>query len=343
MNSSIKAVFDFINELSSKHPRVGRSLKIAFLFVFLWPVATPRLAGIHLSDHWSYILYKDQQLMQKELSADVSLINKLIDEHEYLSFDNQQQLTDSITYANRILESKESKDDIYCGNPKTKMTVADCYALTLSANSNTHEVIRSFLQINNVYGRLIRSNSDDTSIHRFINDLYESTNHLLQLEPSCEGVYDSYSTLRSLHNRIDILPAEVRDDLNIEVLRYLTFASAFLAQKRSGGQCAAPDSSDTYKKAQIVYTQRAREIKNRSYRNATSSVFLRKLWWVDMSDLNSAIKAGDLRRQELIYRRLEKQLPPEFLKSKLDSYKGRVVNQSDSDSFEKTVKMKQKQ
>lgn len=344
MNFSPKALLEVIAELGNKFPSYSKPLWLGLPTLFIWFFLLPLLSGIRMNDHLLYLLNKDQQHKQAELADQVDLINKLIDEHEYHSFDHQQQMSDSITFAYKDLSAK----NLQCGNVEqlsnigrqaslprdktegTKMSLEKCYSLALRANSNTHEVIRAFLQINRVYGDLLRSGKDDTSIHRFITDLYASLQDLTANDLKCDPVYRTYSNLRALHNRIDILPDEVQDTLNIEVLRLLTYAAAFLANERSSGTCRAPEDPATYVNAQQIYTQRAREIKDKTYRGATSSIFLRKLFWIDMSDFTIAINAGNESESDKIYERLSKQLPPEFLKSRLQQYSDNILKSKTS-------------
>jgi hypothetical protein len=329
MDFGPKALLEFVAELGQKFPGFSKPLLFGLPGLLIWFLLIPFLAGINIRDHAIFLLYKDQQYEQSELADQVDLINKLVDEHEYNSFDHQQELTDQIALRHKILSANRVQK-LACGSNNIKYTLDRCYSLSLKANSNTHEIIRAFLQINKVYGQLLRSGKDDFSVHRFVDDLYISLSALTVNELECESVYRSYSTLRALHNRIDILPDEARDGLNIEVLRLLTFAAAFLANERSGGICSAPGDPNTYVNAQKIYTQRARDIKIRKYGTVNSSEFLRKLFWVDMSDLIISINDGDKKAADQIFARLSRQLPPEFLKSRLQQYRDVILKTSES-------------
>jgi hypothetical protein len=336
MEFSPKALLELIAELGNKFPGFSKPLLWGLPGILAWFLLLPLLSGITLRDHLLFLLYKDQQYEQKELASQVDLINRLIDEHEYTSFDHQQEMTDGIGFIHKILRADGVKT-LSCGVHNSNKALDVCYGIALRANSNTHEMIRAFLQINNVYGRLLRSGKDDASVHRFVDDLYSSLPALMVNELKCDPVYRSYSTLRALHNRIDILPGEARNELNIEVLRFLTFSLAFLANERSGGICSTKGDPETYVNAQKIYTQRARDIKTRESSSTSNSDFLRKYFWVDMSDLIIAINGKDKPSADKVFARLSKQLPPEFLKSRLQQYRNSILKSNQSPGMPKDL------
>lgn len=316
MNFSPRALLDFINEASKSHPWTSFAMIWGLFGAPIWLFIIPGISnGFRIPDHFYYLVYRNPNFRQEELGKAVIRINKLINEQEYLSFDNQQQVVDAITY--EYQRYKVLKEQGKIGVSTLKCPVArvtdpsECYSIVLRANSNIHDFIRSFLQVNDVYIRLLRSGNDDGSVHRFIADFYGSSSRLLKNQPKCRDVYQAYSTLRSLHNRIDIISPDVKDSLNLEVLRMLTFSAAFL-------ETNCPDSAPkgAYLEAMDIYNKRASEIVERSYKKPSNSTYLRKLFWLDFSRYVAEQKKGDSGDQYL--QRMRDKLPPEFLKSKLD-------------------------
>lgn len=313
MNLSPTALWNFLKEVSNNNPLVSGALMWAFPVMLAWPLLIPFfISDFRLGDNLHYLLYKDPEYKQKELEQALNKLNRLIDEQEYLSFENYQHINDTITY--KFNQS---------GNPQKGCPIKDikssdeCYSIMLRENSNTYEFMRSFLQINDAYISLLRSNSDDGRVHRFIDSLYASLRPLLKPVPLCEDVLPSYSTLRSLHNRIDIIDDyDVRDRLNLEVLRLLTFSAAFLETK-----CKSNSDEGNYLIAMDIYNRRASYIANRRFKNPPNSLYLRKLFWLDLSKLVAEEKKGSTRNWKLyteISNRLKEKLPPEFYKAKLN-------------------------
>jgi hypothetical protein len=316
MNLSPKAFWEFVSEVRANHPWFSVALLWALPASFLWPFLIAYISdGFRISDHFYYLVYRNPHHRQEELGKVVTRMNKLINEQEYFSFDNQQQIVDAITYSYENSDKKsDKKNDIK--ECKELQNPSECYYIALRANSNVHEFIRSFLQVNDAYIRLLSSGNDDGSVHRFVEDFYNSSISLLKTQPQCKDVYPAYSTLRSLHNRIDIISSEVKDLLNLEVLRMLTFAAAFLETR-----CKNDVPHGPYLDAMDIYNKRATEIVSRSYKNPSNSVYLRKLFWLDFSKYIAEAKkgnAGDKKLQNEYYQRMQNKLPPEFLRSKVN-------------------------
>jgi hypothetical protein len=332
---SPKAIWDFLKEITNSHPLISSAVLWSLPATLLWPLLIPLfISDYRIGDHLHYLLYKDPQFKQKELGESLNRINKLIDEQEYYSFENYQHLNDAISYKyKQYKQNEENNLSFSCPfSDKSDRPLDECYPIVLRANSNTHEFIRSFLQVNDAYFRLLKISSDDGSVHRFIDNFYTSSNRLLKPLPLCEDVIPSYSTLRSLHNRIDIIDdSEVRDRLNLEVLRLLTFSAAFLETN-----CKNTTDEKAYLVAMDIYNRRASDIVNRTFKNPSNSLYLRKIYWLDLSQRIAEEKKGKSRNWKLykeVSDRLNNKLPPEFYKAKLSQNRNvtRTVVDSNKD------------
>jgi hypothetical protein len=99
-------------------------------------------------------------------------------------------------------------------------------------------------------------------------------------------------------------------------------------------KCKSTADEGNYLIAMDIYNQRASYIANRRFKNPSNSLYLRKLFWLDLSKLVAEEKKGsskNLRLYKEISDRLKEKLPPEFYRAKLDQNRNITRKNTDSD------------
>jgi len=281
------------------------------------------------SEHWDYISSRgDETLVRRRVGEQLTRNNERIEQYEYLSFDKLQNLTNLLIRHEEVLQPEGT-------------------ATALRISSGNQDLIRALLQFGKIYRDLVQSNSNTVFSHNILRELFESIIKIVRAQElneldtikGCEEMERAYRDLVSLNNRVDVLADSQEATVQMEIYRYISFASAFLQRKECN---EITNRTEIYKNAQSIYTDRANALLSdlKKKRKIKPSEYLRSYWWVDYSLFIRAVSNGkkEERMAERIFENaLMKLLPPEFLRDKLLQHR-RLIKEERKDFWNSFIK-----
>ena len=287
-------ILKFLRELFRKN------YKAALLGLLLTPIffyAISAIFGVNIKDHITYLVENSYEVERKKLVAQLEKINFEIDEAEIESHQKQIRLWSLLGSG---LSGKR-------------------YSEALGIANRNQDAIRALLEFGKIYTTLVRANAHTEDTHERLTEMYQSIIYIIKHDDV--SLRNAYGTLSDVNMKISQFPEAVRDEVHVEVLRYLSYCSAIL--KKGTDQ-------EAFNNQALIVKER---MQAKSHANPTQ--YRRKLYWVDLSRLVSLVNAAEFDKANNVFLDLRDTLSDNrFLKTKLMQHKG-IIEEQFRDEWEK--------
>jgi len=257
--------------------------KTALVGLLLTPIFFYSIAavfGVSIKDHLTYLVEKSYAAEREKLANQLAEINREIGETEIQSHEKQKILW-------KLLE---------------KGLAGSEHSEALGIANRNQDALRALLEFGKIYIALVEADAHTKNTHLLLTGMYRSLIYIIK--DSTTELEIAYDTLNEVNQKIGQFPDVIRDEVQIEVLRYLSYCSARLVR--------SSDHEVFNNQAQVVK-------KNMMKRSAASPAqYRRKFYWVDLSQLVSLFNSGHFKQAEEVFYTLRNSLSDtEFLKTKI--------------------------
>lgn len=280
MNELLVRLFERIIKADYKSIIIGILLTPVFFFMI------GGMFGVNAFDHLTFLINKHYEAEREKLVLQLDRFNKEIGEYEIKTHEKQVVLW-------KILDSRLS------GREHRK-------ALQI-ANRN-QDVIRALLELGKIYTSLVKTNNHTEDTHNYLSLLYEAILYILRDDDP--AISDAFNKLIEINKHISEFPDEVKDDVQIEVLRYLSYCAHRLDKRAD----------------QEIFNAQALDLRKKNPRSSLE--YRRKYYWVDLSQLASLVNEADFNQAKKVFRSLRNNLGnADLLKTKLLQHQDLIKDQ----------------
>lgn len=265
-----------------------RNFKAALLGVLLTPIffySISAIFGVSIKDHLKFLGEQSYEAERNKLVEQLQAFNHKLDEYEIESHKKQQKLW--------LLLAGQLK--------------GDSYGEVLGISNRNQDVIRALLEFGKIYTSLVKANAHSEETHERLSEMYESILYIITHDT--RSLIRAFDILSDVNRKIEQFPKAVRDDVQIEVLRYLSYCAAKLEKTTE----------------QETLNSQALTVKSRF--NAGSTEYRRKLYWIDLSRLTKHINLAEIEEAESVFNELRGNIEHRFLKTKLIQHRGLIKPQ----------------
>jgi hypothetical protein len=256
-----------------------RAALLGFLLTPLYFYGIGTIFGVDIRDHWKFITSNYYQAEREKITQQLEQFNQKIDDYEIESNKKQEEIWQLLE--KELIATKS--------NPN--------YPGIVHKSNLNQDTIRALLEFGKIYTTLVKTNQHTPDTHRSLSDMYEAFLDILKDEK--QSYREAYDRLKSVNDHIEYFPEQIRDDVQIEVLRYLSFCAAKLKYTE-----------------QKDFTAQAAKIMKKKERNAKE--YRRKFYWIDLSNLVTDVNNADFKKADEDFEKLRSNLADRlFLKMKL--------------------------
>ena len=262
-----------------------RNFKTALLGVLLTPIffySIGAIFGVSIKDHITFLREQSYEAERNKLVEQLQVFNRKLDEYEIESHKKQQNLWS-------LLNSQ------FKGGGHGEL---------LGISNRNHDVIRALLEFGKIYTSLVNANAHSEKTHERLSEMYESILYIMIHDTI--SLIKAFNLLSDVNRKIEQFPKAVRDDVQIEVLRYLSYCAAKLGKTTE----------------QETLNSQALTVKSRF--NAGPTEYRRKLYWIDLSRLTKHINLAEIEEAKSVFNTLRGNLEHKFLKTKLIQHRGLI-------------------
>ena len=311
-------------------------LGAAFALTAVWGVA--QMYGISFREFTTFIV--DHQDQQSTLARHLMAINEKVDDAEESTHENHQEVM-------AIVQSIGSTEQQYTD--------------ILQRSAENQDIVRALMEFGRIYAALVESGQHTDKVHEHLSSLYQAL-----LDINADDPLDKFAAINTEENRerarkkgesvctqretrrspickakrrlvniersIDDFPTSARDDIEIEVLRYLSY-------------CAARAGEINY---QNIFTGKAEKIYQQKLKNLNQrmepKLYRRKYYWIDYSQLVATVRTGgdnyETKAQEY-FQRLRENLITEsdFLRLKMVQHSSLVGDESKQKYWKQLIEL----
>lgn len=312
-------------------------LGAAFALTAVWGVA--EMYGISFRELTTFIIeHQDQQLT---LAKQLRDINDKVDDAEKSTHENHQEVM-------AIVQSIGSTEQQY--------------ADILQRSAENQDIVRALMEFGRIYASLVESGQHTPKTHQHLSSLYQAL-----LDINADDPLDKFAAINTDENRerarnrgesvcvqsvetkrspickakrrlvniersIDDFPTSARDDIEIEVLRYLSY-------------CAARAGEINY---QNIFTGKAEKIYQQKLKNLNQrmepKLYRRKYYWIDYSQLVATVRTGGDNyetKAQVYFQRLRENLITEsdFLRLKMVQHSSLVGDESKQKYWKQLIEL----
>lgn len=276
--------------------------KTALVGLLLTPVFFYSIAavfGVSIKDHLRYLVEKSYAAEREKLAHQLAKINEEIAETEIQSHEKQKTLWELLE---KGLSGSEHSDALGIAN-------------------RNQDALRAFLEFGKIYTALVEADAHTKNTHLLLTGMYRSLIYIIK--DSTTELEIAFNTLNEVNQKIGQFPEVIREEVQIEVLRYLSYCSAKLLK-----------SSD-----QEVFNNQAKVVKDRMLARsvATPAEYRRKFYWVDLSRLVRLFNSGQFKQADEVFLELRDNLGDvEFLKTKILQHE-KLIKKEFRDEWKKYI------
>jgi len=267
--------------------------KAALLVLLLTPVyfyAIGAIFGVNIKDHLEFLVENSYKAERDRLVSQLTEFNGKIDEYE--------------------IESHKKLIKLW--HDSNMGSTDSTYEEKLGIINRNQDVIRALLEFGKIYTSLVNANEHEDKTLKHLSHMYEALLYIIIHDD--KSIEDAFKLLKDINERISDFPEDIRDDVKIEVLRYLSYCAAKLDKK-----------SD-----QEIFIQQALKLRDKKSWNVTE--YRRKVYWVDLSNLVLLLNGAQFDKADQVFIQLRNNLgDPELLKIKLSQHKSLI-----KDNFKST-------
>lgn len=253
-----------------------KTLLVGILLTPLFFYVIGAVFGIELKDHLRFLIEKSYEAERILLVSQLEEFNKMIDEYEIESYKKQKDIWS-------IMANELTGED---------------YKKALGIVNRNHDIIRTLLEFGKIYTSLVKANAHSGDTHENLSEMYESMLYILIHDQ--RSLCKAFDKLDRVNKQIRDFPESIRDDVQIEVLRYLSYCSATLNKPYD----------------QIAFYQQALRIKERQSPFAMD--YRRKFFWLDLCRLVFFVNNTRFKEADDVFKELRDNLmDARFLKARL--------------------------
>lgn len=272
----------------------SKSYKVAFTTMLVTVALSigvmEYMFGVSLEDFTTFVVHKQKSI--DKVAHELIGINSMIDKAELESHKNQQELL-------KIIQNRNNKKIIQNKNNEK------IFNKLLNLSNENQDIIRAQLEFGRIYATLVETQRGDEENYKQLSKLYQALllitlddplnvdskfNKLRQKakengEKICDDrkakdthICEAKSKLSELRGELNDFPKIVRDNIKIEVYRYLSYC------------CARALETDK----QAVYTDRAEQLlkdKPNMFKD-DPRLYRRQYYWIDYSRMMLLVKEG---------------------------------------------------
>lgn len=317
---------------------------IVLMFFFLVPICR----GIRPVDHWMYIVNGDENYSLNRVRKDhLQFMLGSMESYEELSYECLMDLWDKMEEMQ--LETVQEGTGDLSKLQKIYMEISEITNLD-------YAIIRMLMELDNIYCDLLDSYKGKMNKEEILKkskqidvlkDFYTAYYYYLQYktkgdlggeEPEVK-LKSAYMLFKKIYKNIELFPEELRENLEIETLQFLTYCS-FVLNRNNDISVRELDKWNSY-------AQKVRMEEN----DLRGTVYRRKYYWVDLSVLfNNLSSSRDLKKErnaDNAFNALVRDIYDiKFLKSKFKQYECKVpevkkyiyrLDTSDSEKDEQAI------
>lgn len=296
------------------------------LFFFLIPYCK----GIKRIDHWQYIVSGDENYSLNKVGEDhLQFMLSTMEYYEELSYEILMDLWDIMEKLQPETDQEETEES----KKNQKL-----YKMIYKIANQDYAIIRMLMELDNIYCELAKSDKGRKNTRgilvkkkreEILKTFYTAYDLILQFKMNerlddrdrQQKLKTAYMQFKKIYQNTGIFPENLRENIEIETLQFLTYCSF-----------ALKDENKPSEREQKKWNSYAKEIRE-GKKDLNGSEYRRKYYWVDLSAFFANLKDdGDIKKAkkaENAFNAMVRDIYDiKFLKSKFKQHQSRVEDES---------------